>query len=402
MSISQAVGSRLLSVSIVSGPSAPALLQKIGATARKRRLGLLTSVKAGRNKFIVQQLSLSREGHGADPTQIIEQIIAISAEGVVDHLFIECDSETPAFAFASLFVPQENNASGLTDVAQLTSTVLAIEPAALLSALVERREVANVVSPCLLAEQLEFVDNIALDGESDDPNFSLARSIALTLNPRAQVSHLSHGTPKKLLEAGMSFDFVAALDGAGWRKLIDSEEVAVSGHDNVKAFAYRARKPFHPARFWNLLQGGFPGAFRAKGFFWLATRMDLVGGLNLAGSECHYAAAGEWWAARDAHARESEMPERTRKQWREPFGDRRQTIAFMGINLEAGKLKGELDACLFTDSEMTAGEHSWTQFPDPFPSWSAHHHHHDDHDHDHDHEHEHEHECDDAECHHHH
>ena len=400
MSSSQAVGSRLLSVSIVSGPSVAALLQRIGATETKQRLGLLTSAKAKRNKFIVQQLPLSHDGHGPEPEKIVEQIIAISNQDVIDHLFIECDPETPAFAFASLFVPQENAASGLTDVARLTSTVLAIDPLTLLDAFVQRREIDNVVSPCLIAEQLEFVDDVVLDTSSDDANFTLARSIALTLNPRTHVSQLSPETSKNFLDAGASFDFAAALAGAGWRKLIDSEQAGPTEHDNITAFAYRARKPFHPERFWDLLQGGFPGVFRAKGFFWLATRMDLVGGLNQAGSESHHATAGEWWAARDEHARESEMPDRTRKEWREPFGDRRQAIAFMGIELDAGELKAKLDACLLNDSEMAASQHSWTELPDPFPAWSTHHYHdkHCDHAHDHDHEHE----CDDDDCHHHH
>src|SRR3982074_2985007 len=110
MSSSPAVGSRLLSVSIVSGPSASALLQKVGATEPKGRLGLFTGTKAERDKFIVHQLSSSHEEQAPDPAQIIEQIIAISNQGVVDHLFIECDPETPAFAFASLFVPKENAA----------------------------------------------------------------------------------------------------------------------------------------------------------------------------------------------------------------------------------------------------------------------------------------------------
>ena len=72
MSSSQAVGSWLLSVSIVSGPSVAALLQRIGATETKQRLGLLTSAKAKRNKFIVQQLPLSHDGHGPEPEKIVE------------------------------------------------------------------------------------------------------------------------------------------------------------------------------------------------------------------------------------------------------------------------------------------------------------------------------------------
>src|SRR5688500_489305 len=110
--------------------------------------------------------------------------------------------------------------------------------------------------------------------------------------------------------------------------------------------------------------------------------MDLVGGLNLAASELHCAGAGQWWAARDEHARRHEMPERTQKEWQEPFGDRRQAIAFMGFNFDPGAIKAQLDASLLTDSEMSGGPESWSGFPDPFPSWSVHVHTHEcDHDH---------------------
>ena len=325
--------------------------------------------------------AISHEGNGPDPVEIAKQIREIAEEGAIDHLVIECNPEIPAMAYASIFLP--NMPHPLTKVAWLTTTALVISPSDLLDALVDRRAVAHLASPCLLAEQLEFVDHVILDGPQSDPNFKRARAIALTLNPRAEVRHLSQETLERVLEDnGSSFDFNAGLEGAGWRQLIDAEGLGHSKQDNLTAFAYRARTPFHAARFWALLEKELPGIFRAKGFFWLATRMDLVGGLNLAGSELHFAPAGTWWAARDDHARELEMPERTRKQWKEPFGDRRQAIAFMGIDVDPQTLKTQLDACLLTDSEMTAGKEGWRNLTDPFPSWSAHAHEHEcDHDH---------------------
>ena len=120
--------------------------------------------------------------------------------------------------------------------------------------------------------------------------------------------------------------------------------------------------------------------------------MDEVGGLNLAGSELHCSSAGKWWAARDDATRKAEMPERTRKEWQEPFGDRRQSFAVMGLDIEPKILQDRLGACLLTDSEMVEGENTWSVFADPFPSWSAHahvhHHHHDECDHAHGDEHE--------------
>jgi hypothetical protein len=146
------------------------------------------------------------------------------------------------------------------------------------------------------------------------------------------------------------------------------------------------------------LQKNLGGVFRAKGFFWLATRMDEVGGLNLAGSDLHCASAGTWWATRDQSVREAEMPECTRNEWKEPFGDRRQTFAIMALGVDRHTLRSQLDACLLTEQEMAAGPEGWKNFDDPFPSWSSHtHHHHHDHDHECDHQHDsEEHDC----CHH--
>jgi G3E family GTPase len=158
--------------------------------------------------------------------------------------------------------------------------------------------------------------------------------------------------------------------------------------EGVTTFVYRARQPFHPEKFWNLLQTPFPGVFRAKGFFWLATRMSVVGGLNIAGSECHYSPAGQWWAAHssDDESDHAEIPERLKQEWVEPFGDRRQAIAFMGVDMNPPELSAQLDACLLSASEMESSPRSWATLADPFPAWSAK---------------AHDHECDEHDCCHH-
>lgn len=378
MSSSLATDARVLSVFIVTGPSAPALLQTINATGKNGRLGLLTSEPSDSEPagFVVEQLA-------HDPPEITKQIEIIAEKNVVDYLMIKCDPEMPAIAYASLFVPHDDATHALTAVARLITTILAIKPTTLLDSLVGGRQAEGVVSPCFIAEQIEFVDNIFLEDIQGSPDVERARAIVRTLNPRARVMELSSELVGKVLDdTGTSFDFAAAVDGAGWRKLIDGEEQVGPGHDTGIAFAYRARKPFHPERFWDLLQSGFKGVLRAKGFFWLATRNDQVGGLNLAGSEFQVATAGKWWAARDEHVL-AEMPERTAKEWKQPFGDRRQAIAFMGIDFDTQTFKAQLDACLLTDSEMAAGEESWGHLTDPFPSWSGHSHEHEcGHDHD--------------------
>jgi G3E family GTPase len=340
----------MLLVSIVAGPSAGALLEQIGVIKESRLL-------------VLPPGAISSEGH-----QAFEQISAIAQQGGADHLIIGCDSDTPPMAYASLFLSPP-----LSETTRVTRTVLAIPSSALVDALIRTTGDAEPSSPCFLAEQLEFVNHIVLDGGGDDPDLKLARAVAKTLNPHAHVSALSRDAVKALLaHEGTPFDFTAALDGAGWRQLIEAERSPHGEDSDVGSFAYRARRPFHPERFLALVEGGLRGVFRAKGFFWLATRMDLVGGLNLAGSELHCAGAGQWWAARDEHDRQHEMPERTRKEWQDPFGDRRQAIAFMGFNFDPGAIKTQLDISLLTDSEMSGGPESWTALPDPFPSWSVH------------------------------
>lgn len=347
-------------VSIVAGPSAGALLEQVGAIKESRLV-------------VLPPGAISSEGDHA-----FEQVSAIAERGEVDHLVIGCDADTPPMAYASLFLSPP-----LAETARITRTILAIRSSDLVDSLVRGTGDAESRSPCFLAEQLEFVNHIVLDGGRDDADLKLAKAIATTLNPHALVSELSLETMKELLaQEGASFDFNADLDGAGWRQLIETDKLPHSGGNDVASFAYRARRPFHPERFLALLKSGLSGVFRAKGFFWLATRMDLVGGLNLAGPELHCAGAGQWWAARDEHARQQEMPERTRKEWQEPFGDRRQAVAFMGFNFDPGAIKAQLDASLLTDSEMSGGAESWKSFPDPFPSWSIHVHTHEcDHDH---------------------
>lgn len=372
-----------LSVSIAAGPAVTAFLDTIVSA----KTGLLTSTRteASRN------LTFFRQPPESNPDQIVKEIRAIADKRAIDHLIIECEPDRPPMAYASLFATADHLPQ------TLIATVFVIQPADFLDAILGR--VKNSLPACFVAEQMEFVSHIFLDAASDDLDFALARSIALTLNPRAEVSLLSSAGVKLSQHLSpTSFDFEAALAGAGWRQLLDGVAPASITDDRITALAYEARRPFHPGRFWELLQKNLGGVFRAKGFFWLATRMDQVGGLNLAGSELHCAAAGSWWAARDQSSRETEMPERTRHEWKEPFGDRRQTFAIMAFAVNRPILQSQLDACLLTDEEMAEGPEGWKNFADPFPSWSTHaHHHHHDHDHDCDHHHDsEEHDC----CHH--
>jgi G3E family GTPase len=380
--------SQVLPVSILAGPAARALLHDVVSRDAKGRFGLLSSShfdsQTTHDQLMVEQL-VTASGGGYEPARIRAQISAIAERALADHLLIECDSKTHPIAFASLFLPDGGDGQRFAEIARLSSIVLTIDSEALLSSVLHGNLAPGVTSPCILADQIECADVIVLNGEPADRDSILARAVASILNPGACIVQRSGEAPsKKLLDAERSFDFEAAFAGAGWRKLMDEEPGTRRSDQGVTTFVYRARRPFHPEKFWNLIQNPFPGVFRAKGFFWLASRMSVVGGLNIAGCECHYSPAGQWWAANahDNHFHHAEIPDRLKKEWAEPFGDRRQAITFMGIEVNATDLSAQLDACLLSDSEMASGEHGWAMLPDPFPSWSAKTHDHECEDHD--------------------
>jgi G3E family GTPase len=381
----------VMSVSIAAGPAVKSFFEAVAAGRKDLRTALLSSsitdAPSGLTVFALPPQ--------AAPDQIVSQVRVLAAKRTIDHLIIECERDRPPMAYASLFAANKA-APTLKDVAELTTTVFAIEAAAFVNAILGHR--SNVLPACFVAEQIEFVSHIFLVAGSTDHDSNLASSIVLSLNPRARVFPL---TPAAVEQwpyiSGVPLDFDAALNGGGWRHLLDTEKPNLGSDERITPFAYHARRPFHPERFWNLLQHDWPGVFRAKGFFWLASRMDEVGGLNLAGKEIHCASAGSWWAARDEESRDSGMPDRTRAEWQEPFGDRRQSFAIMALEVERAILESALDACLLTDAEIAEGPDSWKKFSDPFPSWSSHGPH--THDHDHDCEHDHDPEGHDC-CHH--
>jgi G3E family GTPase len=386
----------LMSVSIVAGPAAASLLSKLHLVDPK--VGVLTSESSS----AFGALTILKQSPASSPDQILAQIRNIAEQRAVDDLIILCEPDRPPMAYASLFAANNPATSSLATVAQLVSTTYAIETAAFLDTILSRTPNTRI-SPCFMAEQMEFVDQIVFD-DDDSADFDLARAIALALNPTAQVLCLTEAAARwGKKHSTRPFDFNASLQRAGWRRLLDGEQEAIPISGRVTAFGYSARRPFHPERLWNFLQHHSQNVFRAKGFFWVASRMDKVGGLNLAGSDLHCSSAGNWWATRDAKSREAEMPDHAREQWAEPFGDRRQTFGVMALDVDPRALVSSLNACLLNDAEMSQGPKGWSEFPDPIPSWShphthSHSHHHEhgaecDHDHDHDSE---EHHC----CHH--
>jgi hypothetical protein len=57
-------------------------------------------------------------------------------------------------------------------------------------------------------------------------------------------------------------------------------------------------------------------------------------------------------------------------EWDPQWGDRRQELVFIGIDMDEAAMRRALDAALLTDAEFAQGPGRWSTLPDPFPRWS--------------------------------
>jgi len=253
-----------------------------------------------------------------------------------------------------------------------------------------------------LVEQIEFCDVIVInkvDLASADEVEKVER-ILHGLNPRALQLRAQSGnvTPADVLNTNR-FDFDATASAPGWLAILNGEHPTSDEPDafGVGHFVYRARRPFHPERLWNLLHEEWPDVLRAKGFFWLATRSEVGGSLSQAGGTLRHGPAGVWWAAQDRSEWPTDDPELEAEivaEWYgdpddNSIGDRRQELVLIGEHLDRTAWQDKFDACLLTDDEWTLGLDRWQRFADPFPAWEV-----EEHDHDHDHDHDHGPDCD--------
>lgn len=127
----------------------------------------------------------------------------------------------------------------------------------------------------------------------------------------------------------------------------------------------------------------FVGVLRSKGFAWLAPtswdgprtdtwRHDTAMYWSHAGKHFGINTAGKWWGS----VSEEEMKgyfttnlseyERIKKEdWAsEEFGDRRQELVFIGVNIDEGDITEELNKCLLDDGELDAYRQQINKFLD--------------------------------------
>jgi len=317
---------------------------------------------------------------------LLVEVRRLAQEKRFDYLLIESTGISEPLPVAETFTFEDANGKSLSEFAKLDTMVSVVDAKNFtedfnsedflndrgqsLGAEDER----SVVD--LLVDQVEFANVIVLNKTDlvTTRQADYLKEVLKRLNPEARIVESVRGKVplKAVLNTGL-FDLEKASQAPGWMKEIRGEHTPETVEYGISSFVFSARKPFHPGRFWSLVNSSLKGVIRAKGYFWLATRMEFAGSLSQAGTMREHGPGGLWWAS----VAKSEWPEgpefeaHIRKHWKKPWGDRRQELVFIGIKMDESPLRKKLEQCLLTDVEIEAGEDSWKKFKDPFPEWQA-------------------------------
>ena len=318
---------------------------------------------------------------------LLVEVSRLAKEGRFDYLVIESTGISEPLPVAETFTFRDEEETSLSDIADLDTMVTVVDAVNFsvdldqADSLQSRgeslgEEDARTVSD-LLIDQVEFADVIIINkidlitsAERERLEHALRQ-----LNRHAEILYASFGkVPLEQVMGTGRVDFARAAQSPGWLAEIRGEHTPETEEYGIGSFVYRARRPFHPARFAETLKTDWPGdVMRSKGFFWLASRPNAAGEWSQAGGVVRHGPAGIWWAAapREHWPDDPEYRARIEAEFDGEYGDRRQEIVFIGQHLEPGQTREILDRCLLTDAEMAAGPVAWKAFEDPFPKWFA-------------------------------
>lgn len=314
---------------------------------------------------------------------LLQEVSRLAREGRFDYLLIESTGISEPLPVAMTFTFEDQFGQSLNQVSELDTMVTVVDAFNFFKDFVEadflrdrgeslgEEDDRTVVD--LLVDQVEFADVILVSKVDlvSEEHLQRLMGVLKKLNPVADILPIERGNVElqRVLDT-KKFDLEKAQMSAGWIKEMLNEHVPETEEYGISSFVYRRRRPFHPARFFQLIQKPWAGVVRSKGFFWLATRPDWIGGWSQAGGACRYEAAGTWWctAPEEWWPESDEARARIRENMQGPYGDRRQEIVIIGMGMMREELEAMFDAALVTDEEFAAGPELWATFDDPFPS----------------------------------
>lgn len=317
---------------------------------------------------------------------LLEEVSKLAKEGRFDYLLIESTGISEPLPVAETFTFRGEDGQSLADIARLDTMVTVVDGVNFLidyqaaESLASRGETLGEADDRsitdLLIEQIEFADVILISKIDLISSSAREELIAILerLNAQAQIIPMVMGEIplKRILNTGR-FDFEKASQAPGWLQELRGAHVPETLEYGIASTAYRARKPFHPQRFFDFINGSWENGklLRSKGFFWLASKHMDAGSWSQAGGLMRYGHAGRWWrfVPKNQWPQDAETTADIMKNWTAATGDCRQELVFIGQNIDFDQLNEQLDQCLLTDDEMKLGEEGWRLLTDPFGPW---------------------------------
>lgn len=320
---------------------------------------------------------------------LLLEVAQLARDGRFDYLLIESTGISEPMPVAETFTFADDEGESLSDVSQLDTMVTVVDARNFLNDfgsaddLVDRKmglsdeDKRNVVD--LLTDQLEFANVILLNKCDlvDEAEKTIVLGMIRNLNPKARIIETTRGKvdPTAIMGTGL-FSMDEASAQPGWLEVPRGEEQPETDEYGVTSFVYRARRPLHAERFMakmDLDDGFLAGVIRSKGFVWFAQRHDAAFMWGQAGVSYQLNPAGVWWSAAPEEEWPEESPENAellldiRSSFEGPYGDRRQEIVFIGIDMERESIESLLNECLLTDEEMAESPEAWAKYADPLP-----------------------------------
>ncbi|KAK6205268.1 uncharacterized protein RJT21DRAFT_101971 [Scheffersomyces amazonensis] len=288
----------------------------------------------------------------------------------------------------------------------------------------------------LLIDQIEFADVIIINKVSTVSKAKLKRieKMIHTLNPVAKIIKTDYAKVdiKQVVNTKL-FNFDKAQTSAGWLQSLNEMTVRQGfGTKNkstvtpkpeteeygINNFIYRAKRPFHPERLFDVIKdkfviiersspnesnedqndlegateqeendeeaesdeeeesvdeeededediataekeyihnkkkSAFGPVLRSKGFIWLASRYISRGEWSSAGSMLTINGGIPWFDVIGIPPTTKEAAKLIKEELKQKYGDRRNEIVFIGLNLNPTKITKLMDSCLVTDEEL--------------------------------------------------
>ncbi|MEI4830630.1 GTP-binding protein [Bacillus sp. FJAT-53711] len=315
---------------------------------------------------------------------LIIEVNRLVESGDIDYIVIESSGISEPIPVAQTFTyMDEELAINLSNTCRLDTMVTVVDANrfwddyASGESLLDRQEAIDETDTRevidLLIDQIEFANVIILNKtdmlEQDD--ITELHKLLQRLNPEARIIEAVYSqVPLYSILNTNLFDYEKVSQAAGWIKELNSEHTPETDEYNISSFVYRRKRPFQPERLMKWLENWPLDVVRAKGFFWLASRNNIIGLLSQAGSSITIQGAGEWVASTSKEEQQqiiSEDPD-ILNRWDDTYGDRITELVFIGIDMNREEIEQSLDHCLLTEKEMYE---DWDMFHDPIPSFTT-------------------------------